>query len=240
MINKAIKFAANKHNGQNRKGKNVPYIVHSLEVFNILYRMGADEDLLVAGLLHDVLEDTDTKAEELQAEFGTDVMELVMAHTEDKSLPWQERKKRGCEALAQASKRVQMLVLADKLSNIREMAQDYKAIGDKLWQRFNRGYDMQAWYYNYSVGFLQALAEDEKTAWAYDEYCETVKSVFGKVKCPMCGKYTFEEVDDYDVCQVCGWENEDFQYRTPDFAGGANDMSLNQAREAYKRGEKVY
>lgn len=60
------------------------------------------------------------------------------------------------------------------------------------------------------------------------------------MKCPVCGKYEFAEVDDYDVCQVCGWENEDFQNRNPDFAGGANDMSLNQAREAYKRGEKIY
>ena len=182
MINKAIKFATNKHQGQNRKGKDVPYIVHPLEVFNILYRMGADQELLAAGLLHDVLEDTNTTAEELSAEFGRGVAQLVTAHTEDKSLPWHERKQRGCEALKTAPKRVQMLVLADKLSNIREMAQDYQAVGDELWQRFNRGYDMQAWYYNYSVGFLQALAEDENTAWAYDEYCQKVKLVFGKVK----------------------------------------------------------
>ncbi len=84
MINKAIKFAANKHQGQNRKGKAVPYIVHPLEVFNILYRMGADENLLVAGLLHDVLEDTDTTVDELKAEFGEDVAELVeYMHSEE-------------------------------------------------------------------------------------------------------------------------------------------------------------
>lgn len=84
MINKAIKFAANKHNGQNRKGKNVPYILHPLEVFNILYRMGADEDLLVAGLLHDVLEDADTTVEELKAEFSEDVAEFVeYMHSEE-------------------------------------------------------------------------------------------------------------------------------------------------------------
>lgn len=139
MINKAIKYATKKHKGQNRKGKDFPYIVHPLEVFNILYRMGADENLLIAGLLHDVLEDTDTTADELKAKFGEDVAELVLAHSEDKSLPWQERKRIGCEALAKAPKRVQMLVLADKLSNIREMSQDFNEIGDELWKRFNRG-----------------------------------------------------------------------------------------------------
>lgn len=240
MINKAIKYATKKHQGQNRKGKDVPYIVHPLEVFNILYRMGADEKLLVAGLLHDVVEDTDTTANELQKKFGSDVMELVMAHTEDKSLPWKVRKQMGCEVLAKAPKRVQILVLADKLSNIREMAQDYQAVGDELWQRFNRGYEMQAWYYNYSVCFLQELAEDKNTAWAYDEYCRKVKMVFSKIKCPVCGKYQFSENDDFDFCPVCNWQNDGVQNDNADYEGGANHMSLNQAREAYKRGEEVY
>lgn len=240
MINKAIKYATKKHKGQNRKGKDVPYIVHPLEVFNILYRMGADENLLIAGLLHDVLEDTDTTADELKAKFGEDVAELVLAHSEDKSLPWQERKRIGCEALAKAPKRVQMLVLADKLSNIREMSQDFNEIGDELWKRFNRGYDMQSWYYHYSVGFLEALAEDEHTDWAYYEYSEMVNRVLGKFKCPVCGKYTFAEDNDFDICRVCGWENDGVQNDDPNYEGGANRMSLNQAREAYKRGEKVY
>lgn len=178
MINKAIKYARKKHIGQKRKGKEVPYIVHPLEVFNILYRMGADENLLIAGLLHDVLEDTDTTAYELAGEFGTDVAELVLAHTENKALKWQVRKKKACEELSDAPKRVQMLVLADKLSNIREMSQDHRAIGDELWERFKKGYDMQSWYYHYSVGFLSAMADDENTAWAYSEYVKTVNEVF--------------------------------------------------------------
>lgn len=178
MINKAIKYARKKHIGQKRKGKDVPYIVHPLEVFNILYRMGADNNLLIAGLLHDVLEDTDTKVQEIASEFGTDVAELVAAHTENKKLQWQERKKIACEELATAPKRVQMLVLADKLSNIREMAQDHEDIGDELWKRFRKGYEMQSWYYHYSIGFLKAMANDKKTAWAYSEYIKTVNEVF--------------------------------------------------------------
>lgn len=53
-----------------------------------------------------------------------------------------------------------------------------------------------------------------------------------KFKCPVCGRYTFQENDDYDICPVCMWENDGLQNKYPDLAGGANDISLNQAREA--------
>jgi hypothetical protein len=57
------------------------------------------------------------------------------------------------------------------------------------------------------------------------------------IKCPVCGKGLIEEW--FDVCEVCGWEYDNLQYVKPDFKGGANKMSLNQAREAYKNGEKI-
>ena len=56
----------------------------------------------------------------------------------------------------------------------------------------------------------------------------------GKIKCPVCGKYTFEEYGDYDVCEVCHWENDPLQYDDPDLAGGANTLSLNEAKAKYK------
>lgn len=59
------------------------------------------------------------------------------------------------------------------------------------------------------------------------------------IKCPVCGRYEFEKEDDYDVCPVCNWENDGLQYEEPDYAGGANVMSLNQARKAWKNGKKV-
>lgn len=61
----------------------------------------------------------------------------------------------------------------------------------------------------------------------------------GKI-CPCCGKHQFTYDDGYEICPVCGWEDDALQRDDPDFAGGANEMSLNQAREAYSRGEKVY
>lgn len=60
-----------------------------------------------------------------------------------------------------------------------------------------------------------------------------------KHKCPVCGKYEFPEIDSFDVCEVCGWEDDGVQEDDPNYAGGANKMSLNQAKAAYARGEKV-
>ena len=58
-----------------------------------------------------------------------------------------------------------------------------------------------------------------------------------KVTCPVCGKYEFFDEGDYDVCPVCFWENDPIQYDDPDYEGGANEMSLNQARKSYKEGK---
>lgn len=59
------------------------------------------------------------------------------------------------------------------------------------------------------------------------------------IKCPVCGEYEFEEEDDYDICPVCNWENEKFQFIHPDEEGGANSMSLNEARKAWAEGKSV-
>lgn len=60
-----------------------------------------------------------------------------------------------------------------------------------------------------------------------------------KHNCPVCGQYEFEGEDSYDICEVCGWEDDGYQERHPDYEGGANCMSLNQAQEAYKNGQKI-
>lgn len=59
------------------------------------------------------------------------------------------------------------------------------------------------------------------------------------MKCPVCGKYEFAQDNDFDVCDVCGWENDGVQLDDPDYEGGANEMSLNEAREAYRQGKPL-
>lgn len=60
------------------------------------------------------------------------------------------------------------------------------------------------------------------------------------VKCPVCGKYAFEHWNDMDFCDLCGWCNDAIQNENPDYRGGANSMSLNEARKAYKEGKPIY
>ncbi len=61
-----------------------------------------------------------------------------------------------------------------------------------------------------------------------------------KHKCPVCGETVFDEYASYDICEVCGWEDDPIQYQDHDYKGGANKMSVNEAKEAYKKGEEVY
>ena len=127
------------------------------------------------------MEDTDATLEEIAAKFGDDVAALVSSHTEkDKSLPWKTRKEIALEHLKHANKREQMLVLADKLSNMRAIARDYAVLKEKLWDRFNRGKDSQAWYYRSGVSSLMKLGEYEDTKALCLEFTELVDKVFGE------------------------------------------------------------
>ena len=181
LLNNAIAFAVEKHKNGLRKGTKMPYIVHPLEVMHNLMLMGADKNLMAAGVLHDTVEDTDATLEEIAEKFGEDVAVLVASHTEkDKALPWKTRKEIALEHLKHATKREQMLVLADKLSNMRAIARDYDKILDKLWERFNRGKDDQGWYYRSGAASLLNLGEYEDTKGLYGEFVELVDKVFGE------------------------------------------------------------
>lgn len=125
LIMRALEFAARKHAGQRRKGVAAePYVNHLAEVALLLAGVAGDEVALVAaGLLHDVVEDTETTPAELEAEFGADVAGLVAEVTDDKSLAKEARKRRQVETAAAKSDRAKMLKLADKTSNLRALVQ---------------------------------------------------------------------------------------------------------------------
>ena len=182
LFEQAICFAVQKHAGQCRKGGQIPYIVHPLEVMEILLTMGGDVNLLMAGLLHDTVEDTDTTLEELTEIFNADVARLVGEHSEDKSRSWEERKLTALQEVARADKREQMLVLADKLSNIRAMERDYVRLGEALWSRFTRPRVKQAWYYQAALPALARLEQYPESRAAYAEFKDLVEKVFGGVE----------------------------------------------------------
>lgn len=179
-LNNAIEFATERHRGQYRKGTVIPYIVHPLEVMQILNSMASDVKLMIAGVLHDTVEDTDTTLDEIRERFGTDVAKLIASNSEDKSKSWDERKQHTIDELANANERVKKLILADKLANIRAIAQDYEKLGDSLWDRFNAPKEKQAWYYSGildAIYDLQFISECEKAYW---EFTELYKDVFVK------------------------------------------------------------
>lgn len=119
----AASFAAERHGQQVRKSKaREPYVNHVIDVALILARAGVDDrELLLAGLLHDTLEDTLTTKDELVERFGEAVAELVLEVTDDKSLPKPDRKRLQIEHATALSARAKMLKIADKIANIRDV-----------------------------------------------------------------------------------------------------------------------
>jgi guanosine-3',5'-bis(diphosphate) 3'-pyrophosphohydrolase len=119
---KAAHFAAQKHADQRRKGAAAePYINHLLEVAELVSSALSEPDtnLVIAALLYDTVEDTGTTKDELVQAFGSDVADLVMEVTDDKSLPKAERKRLQIVHASQISVRAQAIKLADKISNLR-------------------------------------------------------------------------------------------------------------------------
>ncbi|MBR5507118.1 MAG: bifunctional (p)ppGpp synthetase/guanosine-3',5'-bis(diphosphate) 3'-pyrophosphohydrolase [Clostridia bacterium] len=179
-LNRAIIFATEKHREQVRKGTTIPYILHPLEVLQILYSMRAETNVMIAGVLHDTVEDTDTSLEEIKEIFGEDVATLIASNSEDKSKTWDERKQHTISDLKNADKRVKMLIMADKLSNIRSIAYDYKNIGDELWKRFNAPKEKQAWYYGGVQDSLYDMQFYPECSDLYWEFVGLYKDVFVK------------------------------------------------------------
>lgn len=123
-LTQAISFAARKHTKQTRKGAdNQPYINHPLEVLNLLTNVGnvKDFDVLIAAVLHDTIEDTNTTEAEIQELFGANVRKMVMELTDDKTLPKAERKRLQIEHAPHISKGAQAIKLCDKISNISDV-----------------------------------------------------------------------------------------------------------------------
>ncbi len=123
-LTKALDFAARKHTDHRRKGeREEPYINHLAEVAGLLADAtdGHDLDLVLAGLLHDTIEDTETTYDELVNEFGTVVADLVAEVTDDKSLEKVERKRSQVETAPNKSDRAKMIKIADKTSNMRSI-----------------------------------------------------------------------------------------------------------------------
>ncbi len=156
----AAQFAARKHHGQHRKGATAePYIVHPLGVARYLSEVGqvTDYDVLIAAILHDTLEDTETTPEEITELFGAEVCGFVQEVTDDKDLPKAERKLKQIEHAPNLSHSAQQVKLADKISNITDIVKN-PAVGWSLETKLN----YIAWGEKVVAGLRGANAELEE------------------------------------------------------------------------------
>ena len=146
-MQRAIRFMVKTHEvyqKQKRKGKDVPYITHPLTVGLILARAGAPEDVVIAGILHDTIEDSirekKVSYEMLVERFGHGVADLVASVTEDdKSVEWDARKEGAFDAIAGYSEESVLLKSADVIANNAELLEDYALGGDATFERFSAG-----------------------------------------------------------------------------------------------------
>lgn len=144
----------------------------------LLLKAGEREELITAALLHDTLEDTELKPEEIEDIFGEEILRLVLGASEklknrDDTL-WEIRKKETIEKLKHSGDDIKKIVTADKLSNVKSMIREYETKGDQLWNNFNRGYNKQK---NHYLELKKVLSPLEGYP-LYDELTKNINILF--------------------------------------------------------------
>ncbi len=182
LLDRAIIFAVRAHAGTERRGKGFPYIVHPMEAMEIVATMTPDQELLAAAALHDTVEDTDVTVDQIRAEFGDRIADLVAAESDafvegvSDEDSWHTRKQAAIERLARAPHDAKMVALGDKLSNMRAIARDYAVQGDALWNLFHaKDPKDHEWHYR---GLADSLRELQDT-FAFREFESLINQVFG-------------------------------------------------------------
>ena len=183
LVSEAIAFSTKAHDGMRRRKSDAPYVLHPMEVGVIIGTMTDNQEVIAAGILHDVVEDAGISINEIGEKFGARVMELVAYETENKreELPsedtWHIRKEESLTRLRDTNDlEVLMLWLGDKLSNIRAIYRDFLIEGNALWDKFHQSdIGVQAWYYRSIMKYTERLSDT--LAWI--EYKTLVEKIFG-------------------------------------------------------------
>ncbi len=173
---KAKEFAITAHQGQVRKSEpNKPMIIHPINVAYILEEYNFDENVVAAGYLHDVVEDTKYTNNDIKKIFGSDIASLVYGASEpDKTLSWEERKKHTIEESAKLDLRHKAVVVADKINNLEDLDRIMNTNKNFTFDNFNRGYEKQKWYY---TNLCNKICENESHE-IFDRLKDIVDKVF--------------------------------------------------------------
>ncbi len=158
----ALRYATKAHYGQTRKVNGLPMIQHPVNVSKTLKEAGFSEAVIIAGLLHDTIEDTSVTLEDIKRLFGEEIAKIVAGNTENKSRPWEERKQHTIDWIKIAPIEVKALIVADKLDNLTSIMEGYNVLGEELWKFFKKGKSHQKWYFsgvaanmNYKLNYNQ-------------------------------------------------------------------------------------
>ncbi len=151
-LQRAFHYAAKMHEGQTRKATAVPYLSHLMAVASLVLEAGGDEDMAIAALLHDVVEDCGgmPRLKEIRKQFGRRVARIVEGCTDTFVAPkpdWVERKRGYLEEVTHANDDTRLVSASDKLHNVRTILADYRKDGEAIWVRFNGKKDGTLWYY---------------------------------------------------------------------------------------------
>jgi GTP pyrophosphokinase len=151
-LQKAFRYAAEKHAGQTRKQSATPYLSHLMAVTSLVLEGGGDEDVAIAALLHDVVEDCGgtPRLREVRKMFGARVAKIVEGCTDsfsDPKLPWIVRKKEYLKRLKHEDSETRLVSASDKLHNVRTVIADYRQDGESIWKRFSGKREGTLWYY---------------------------------------------------------------------------------------------
>lgn len=183
ILDDAILFAVKAHSGFERRGKGYPYIVHPMEAVAIVATITKDQELLAAAALHDVVEDTDYSVDDIKKQFGDRIANLVASESDlvvegkNESESWKERKEFAIQRLKKLSYDAKVVAIGDKLSNARAMLNDYKSMGEKLWDKFHvNDPKLHKWHYE---GLRDALS-DLKGTIPFEEFSDIVDKLFTK------------------------------------------------------------
>ncbi len=181
-VNSAFWYAVRAHKGQFRKDKKTPYIQHPVEVAEIVCTMTNVPSVVEAALLHDTVEDTPVRINDIARLFGAYVADLVSDETENKrrhqaaAETWRLRKEEAIRKIAGAGAEAKMISLGDKLSNLRAIKRALGEVGDEVWSWFhNPSVSDQAWYYRSMRDQYIGLKSTE----AWKEYSQLIDEIYG-------------------------------------------------------------
>lgn len=185
-LDKALRIAAWAHEqaGQHRKGSDIPYIIHPFGVMTIASNATSDEDILIACLMHDVLEDVDSSIyseADMRKDFGDRVVAIVKDVTKDESeKDWHKRSKAYLNHLEhEASNEAIIVSASDKIHNLLSIITDHTTHGDDLWQRFTtKSSADQLWWYE---SILEVITKRNAPASLIAELSNKVESLRLKV-----------------------------------------------------------